>query len=85
MPLFKVDSKKCKDSVDVIVYEPIGTVLTAMITEATSGTNGAIDLSSQFGTGAHSFLWSPGTETTEDLDSLPAGSYMVTSADRKGC
>src|SRR5260221_7863789 len=37
------------------------------------------------GTGASTFLWSPGGETTSTISTSTAGTYSVTVTDTKGC
>ena len=48
------------------------------------GNDGALDLSVSGGSGSFSYLWSDGS-TTEDLDSLSAGTYSVTVTDNNTC
>ena len=47
-------------------------------------TNGYIDISVQGGTSPYSFNWNNGA-TTEDLNSIGAGTYILTSTDVNGC
>lgn len=46
--------------------------------------DGAISLSVDGGTGSYSFSWNNGA-TTQNLEALSAGSYVVTVSDEKGC
>lgn len=46
--------------------------------------SGAIDLQVQGGTSPYTFTWSNG-ETTEDIDSLPSGTYTIIISDSNNC
>ncbi|WP_075341850.1 T9SS type A sorting domain-containing protein [Tenacibaculum agarivorans] len=48
------------------------------------GTDGSIDVTITGGTGAYTVKWS-NNKTTEDIDGLIAGSYMIKVTDDKGC
>lgn len=72
--------------VDTVILGPDSITATASITNASSASanDGSIDLSVSGGTPGYTFLWSNGA-TTEDLDSLTAGTYCVTITDTNGC
>ena len=77
----------CDYSASIQVYDTI--VLNAAITNASSGTNGAIDLSVTGGNSNYTFDWdNDGTgdfDDTEDLSSLANGTYSVVVNDGIGC
>ncbi len=72
-------------SVNVPCVGPIN--LTANVTPAScfDDTDGKIDLTVTGGTGGFTFFWSPGNETTEDIQNLHSGLYTVTVRDDRGC
>lgn len=47
--------------------------------------NGSVDLTAIGGTGALSFLWIPGSSTSEDISGLAPGTYSVLVTDENGC
>ncbi len=49
-----------------------------------SGNNGSINITPAGGTPAYSYLWSNGA-TTQDINTLAAGTYNVTITDANGC
>src|SRR5690606_34641327 len=78
------DSNGCVANVIVIVPEPDAIVLSATVTNDTSGNSGAVDLSVTGGTSPYNYEWSNGS-VTEDLSNLAAGDYFVTVTDDNGC
>lgn len=71
---------------DTVLLGPDSILLGGVVTNASSPTNldGAIDLSVSGGVPGYTYLWSNGA-TTQDLDSIPTGTYCVTVTDTNGC
>jgi PKD repeat protein len=81
------DSKPCTITRTFTILEPQPLVLSANLTNALDCNNansGAINLLVSGGTPPFNFVWNNGT-TTEDLNSIPAGNYLVTVIDSRGC
>lgn len=69
---------------------PIVTISNALVTNATSGNNGSVDITASGGTGPYTYDWhhlnGPGTfGELEDLTGLSEGTYTVTAKDVNGC
>ncbi|MCH8317405.1 MAG: choice-of-anchor L domain-containing protein, partial [Bacteroidetes bacterium] len=80
------DSVGCISLNTITVSEPdvLNIVAVNILNEQCGFQNGAIDIAVTGGTTPFSFNWSNG-ETTEDIDTLPTGSYIVTVTDSNGC
>ncbi len=85
------DINGCTTSATIILDEPA--VLSGVLTSPTfaggynvscGGSDGSIDLVVTGGNTAYSYIWSNG-DTTQNLDSLTAGTYTVTITDANGC
>lgn len=81
-----VDTDGCDGSVVVQIDEPAPLNLTLSSTDATCGVNdGTAEVNVSGGSGTYSYSWSPGGETTANINDLGAGSYEVTVTDGNNC
>jgi gliding motility-associated-like protein len=80
------DANGCINEVVIDVKEPAALALTRDVksVKCSRDSSGAIDCSVDGGTSPYSFTWSTGS-TSEDLNSLKAGTYFVTVTDAHGC
>jgi len=81
------DINGCTDSVSVIVNNPGASVITIdSVTNIScnGGNDGEIYITVSGGTLPYTYLWS-NSDTIEDIDSLTAGTYIVTVTDNNGC
>jgi gliding motility-associated-like protein len=74
----------CGNSATVKINPQINLLTTITPVPCASSAVGAVDLTPSGGTPPYKFLWSNG-KTTEDINTLIAGSYTVTITDAKGC
>ncbi|MFV5685886.1 PKD domain-containing protein [Flavobacterium sp. GB2R13] len=82
-----VDNKPCTIIRTFIIQEPQKLILSANVTHAfdcDDANSGAINLLVAGGTPPFTYTWSNGA-TSEDLNNIPAGNYLVTVTDSRGC
>ena len=81
------DATGCTSLTAVTVTEPTPIVITAIVTQPTCVTTGAINITVTNGTTPYSFNWAhtPSPSDPEDLTGLSAGIYTVTVTDLNGC
>lgn len=81
------DANGCQDSGTIVISQPLAALaisVTSSNPTTCSGTNGMIDATISGGTPAYTYVWSNGP-STEDNNSVPAGSYTLTVTDTAGC
>ncbi|MFK8103107.1 MAG: choice-of-anchor L domain-containing protein [Saprospiraceae bacterium] len=81
------DNAGCFEELSVVIEEPAPLAANGIpLTEAdcTNPNGGSIDLTVGGGTGPYTYLWDNGS-TTEDLDNLAPGPYLVTITDVNNC
>lgn len=80
------DSMGCSDSITFNLNNISSMNITSIVTQVTcaGGNNGAIDVTTSGGTLPYTFSWSNGP-TTEDINTLTAGTYIITITDSAGC
>lgn len=82
------DSNQCKDSVVVLVTQPIPLQIQTVSNSVTCANqyNGSIQANVSGGNAPYSFIWSTApVQTTASATGLAAGSYTLTVTDSKGC
>ena len=81
------DSLGCSANLSVTLTQPLAPLsISAVVTDLVcmNDAEGVIDLSVAGGTPSYSYSWSTGA-TSQDLDSLESGPYIVTITDSLGC
>ncbi len=81
------DANGCIKTSSVTLTQPTAITLTntKINVSCFGGSTGSINLTSSGGTPGYIYSWSPTGQTTEDINSLSAGSYTVTATDLNGC
>lgn len=82
------DINGCQGGANINITEP-ATAVTATVSGTkplcTGSSNGTGTISASGGTPGYTYLWSPGGGTNTVATGLPAGNYVVTATDSKGC
>jgi outer membrane protein OmpA-like peptidoglycan-associated protein len=81
------DSKGCVKTLDAEITQPTELTLkmdSVVNIQCFGNKNGAVSISVAGGVAPYKYLWSNGA-VTQDISQLPAGQYMVTVSDAKGC
>jgi gliding motility-associated-like protein len=83
------DANGCSSQETYTLTGPTSITVTAVLTNANCNgvANGAIDLTVSGGTpgAGYTYSWTPNNVSTEDLSSIPAGTYSVQITDANGC
>jgi gliding motility-associated-like protein len=81
-----VDDNGCSKQYSLILTQPSAVSTTAQMTPVNcfAGSDGALNITTSGGVGPYTYLWSNG-QTTEDVDSLSAGSYSVQVTNANNC
>ena len=80
------DASGCTNSSQVTITQPPAITVTTSITQASCGiSNGSITAIPSGGTGAFTYAWTAGGQTSATATGLAAGLYTVTVTDAKGC
>ncbi len=80
------DDNLCVEDDTFLIVQPDPIIFAGSVTPSSeSGSDGAIDINPSGGTSPYSYLWSPGGQTTQDLNSIPGGEYAVAITDNNLC
>lgn len=80
------DVNGCRTRDSIVLTEPTPIVISKVVTNITcfNANDGIIDLTVSGGTPGYTYIWNT-TDTTEDIDTLAPGTYVVTVTDAAGC
>ena len=81
------DALGCSNSGTVTFLNPPATTLTITKTNETcfGQCNGTASVTATGGTGAHTYQWLPGGQTTPNISGLCGGTYTINVSDANGC
>jgi gliding motility-associated-like protein len=80
------DLNGCTATNAITVTQPTAVALTTSSTNSTCGNpNGSATVNATGGTGAYTYFWTPGGQTTSTLSSVTAGTYTVQVSDANNC
>jgi gliding motility-associated-like protein len=80
------DLNGCIATNTITVTQPTAVALTTGTTNSTCGnSNGSASVNATGGTGAYTYFWTPGGQTTSTLSSVLAGGYTVQVSDANNC
>jgi len=84
---YVTDSKGCSssDTVSITQPPPISLAYTSNTVNCSGPHNGTITVTPGGGTGAYTYSWSPGNQTSATISNQDTGSYTVTVTDAQGC
>jgi gliding motility-associated-like protein len=81
-----IDANTCEVTASVTLTNTGVPSLTASQVNTTCGNaTGSIDIQVNGGQAPYTYLWTPGGETSEDINGLASGTYSVTVSDTTGC
>ncbi|HEX8517473.1 MAG TPA: gliding motility-associated C-terminal domain-containing protein [Bacteroidia bacterium] len=81
------DANGCLDSQTVVLTEPPALVISSVSTDPTCNAlpNGSVDVTISGGVQPYTFAWTGSSATTEDLNGILFGTYIVNVTDANGC
>jgi gliding motility-associated-like protein len=81
------DGNGCIASASVVITQPAPLAQTFTTTNVScfAGNDGVITVNPTGGTGPYTYFWTPGSYTTQTINTLTAGTYTVVFTDAHGC